>query len=167
MDATAWVAIAGIAGTLIAAVLSPLVAEHYRAKHAGEEQLRTARIAVYGQFLAATARIVSNAYIAASAPNTSVEETDAADLDRLVGEIRVLGGTEVRAAFNDFQKNVAALRPQIDQARILQRRNAGMGNADSFEGIRQRVTLASLANQIKADESRLVAALHRDLGVTS
>lgn len=68
MDATGGVAIAGIAGTLIAAILSPLIAEHCRAKHAGEEQLQTARLAVYGQFLAATARIVSSRRIAASAP---------------------------------------------------------------------------------------------------
>lgn len=167
MDATGWVAVAGIAGTLIAAVLAPLAAEHLRAKHAREEQLRTARLAVYGQFLAATARIVSNAHITASAPDTPVEETDATELDRLVAEIRVLGGTEVRAAFNDFQKRVVALHPQADQARKLQRRTESLGNPDSAEAMIQRATLASLANQIKVDESRLVAALHRDLGVTS
>lgn len=161
MDATAWVAIAGIAGTLCAA----LGTEYLRAEHVRKELLLTARIAVYGQFMAATARIVDNAFTLASMPGASLEETAASELDRIVGEVKVVGGKDVRAAFVDFHKHVVALYPKADAARTEQLRMDRMGYGDSANSIYRRLDLNKLAETIKADHSRLEAAIHKELGV--
>lgn len=48
MDATAWVALAGIAGTLVGAIGAPVFAERVRRQGVRDERLMTERLAVYG-----------------------------------------------------------------------------------------------------------------------
>ncbi|WP_053204720.1 hypothetical protein [Jiangella muralis] len=57
MNATAWVAIAGIAGTLIA----PVLAERMRRKSARQEALMGHQLVAYADLLRATARLAGNA----------------------------------------------------------------------------------------------------------
>lgn len=71
----------------------------------------TARIAVYGQFLAATSRILSNALDRASNSASTRDEAAAHELNRIIAEIQVIGGVGVRAALKAFLEHVGRATP--------------------------------------------------------
>ena len=64
MDATAWVAIAGILGTL----LSPIVAERMRRRSERQMRLHDERVTTYGELLAAVSQLTENAMTRAAIP---------------------------------------------------------------------------------------------------
>src|SRR3954451_3548601 len=61
MDATAWVALAGIAGTLFGTLSSPLLAERMRRESVRREALLNQRLSMYADLLRVTARVADNA----------------------------------------------------------------------------------------------------------
>ncbi|MFD4785126.1 hypothetical protein ACFWNH_29325 [Rhodococcus qingshengii] len=153
-------AFAGVAGAFI----GTLVAESTRAENARRELLMTARIAVYGQFLAATSRILSSALNRASNSATR-DEAAAYELNQIIAEIQVIGGVGVRAALKDFLEHVSdAEQSAADhgrEARIAQDILA----RDNFYNVLRSVTRSDLEATIKADCSALEDAMHTELSV--
>jgi hypothetical protein len=100
VDATAWVGIAGIAGTLAGTMLSPLVGERVRSRAARREQIMTHRQVTYADVLRVSAKVqdrvnrVLNFEI--SGP---VDKTDVEELERVLAQIRVIGTDRVYASF--------------------------------------------------------------------
>ncbi|MDN3460514.1 hypothetical protein [Rhodococcus sp. APC 3903] len=168
MDAGELIAVAAVVAALAGAVgafLGILVGESKRAENARKELLMTARIAVYGQFLAATSRILSNALDRASNSASTRDEAAAHELNRIIAEIQVIGGVGVRAALKDFLEHVSdAEQSAADhgrESRIAQDILA----RDNFYNVLRSVTRSNLEATIKADCSALEDAMHTELGV--
>jgi len=85
MDSTVVVA---IAGTLAAAVLAPFVTGRMSRKSARLDRLTTERIGAYADLLRATARLADNAMTWASLPLADLQETDDAEMNRIISRVR-------------------------------------------------------------------------------
>jgi hypothetical protein len=106
VDATAWVAIAGIAGTLVGALLAPIIAEKMRRKSARLERMAGERLEVYAELLRVTARIADNMLGWKAAPRAELKETDTEEFDRLTSRLHVVGSKDVYDKFEDLRSKL-------------------------------------------------------------
>jgi hypothetical protein len=109
VDATTVVAVAGIAGTLAASIISPLVAGKNQRRTLREEH----RITAYADLLKAARQLHSNAETWKSDPYTDLEEPSTDDIRSMEAWVRLLGSDPVVSATS----KVAEIRSQIDEAR--------------------------------------------------
>lgn len=168
VDAGELIAVAAVVAAFAGAVgafLGILVGESKRAENARKELLMTARIAVYGQFLAATSRILSSALDRASNSASTRDEAAAHELNRIIAEIQVIGGVGVRAALKNFLEHVS----DVEQSAADHDRESRIAQdilaRDNFYNVLRSVTRSNLEATIKADCSALEDAMHTELGV--
>lgn len=127
MDATAWVAVAGIAGT----VMAPLVLERMRRESVRREHLLTHRTDAYADLLRVTAKLVDNATEWAYTPTVELTQTDDEELNSIIARVRVVGSPRVYDTLKDFESEthkfnrmfelVDAAAPRERMAAVLSR----------------------------------------------
>lgn len=151
MDATAWVGLAGIAGTLLGTVSGPSITERMRRKSTRMEQVQEQRLAIYGDLLRVMARLVDNAQTRAAIPLADLPEPTDDELDRLISQARVLSGDKVEKHLDE----VSRLLHKIHRTLVMdvvpyhqQLRAAGKG--DDATAIQKRSQLAGSVNELVA-----------------
>lgn len=161
MDETAWVAIAGILGTLLA----PIVGERMRHKSERQMRLHDERVSTYGELLAAVSRLVENAVTRATFPLADdLSETDVEAFRRLVGRVSVVAGEDVRREIDrlteSFARHYTALYPAQAHHRYLERE----AKVDDEKAIEQRMALADIADELRTIRDDLERAIRKDIG---
>jgi hypothetical protein len=161
VDETAWVAIAGILGTL----LSPMVGERMRRRSELQMRLHDERVSTYGELLAAVSRLTENAVTRASLPladNLSEPDDDA--FRRLVGRVTVVAGKDVRRKIDQlselFARHYAALYLAQAHHRYLDREE----KLDDEKAIEQRMALGGIADELRTVRDDLERAIRKDIG---
>jgi hypothetical protein len=160
LDATGWVAIAGIAGTLLA----PLFGERMRRKSVRTEQLAAQRLVVYADLLTATARIVDNANEWSALPLADMKETEAGELDRLGGRVRVVAS---KAVYEDFKK-LSSTTQKFNRFLFLEvrphhQRIRAEGKVDDERSIQQRMRLGDIAHKIGESHQELEKKIREEM----
>ena len=163
MDATAWVGALGILGTLLAALLPPLITEPMRRESSRREQVVAHRLDIYADLLKATARLADNALTWSATPLADLTETADDELDRVISRARVVASTAVYHALEDLTRNVHKFKALVMEAQPHHRRVRAEGGADDVTGIQQRMSLAELADQLIGDHKRLAAAIRSEI----
>lgn len=164
MDATAWVGALGILGTLLAALLPPLITEPMRRESNRREQVIAHQLDVYADLLKATARLADNAMTWAATPLADLNETANDELDRVISRARVVASKAVYLVLEDLTRNVHKFnRALVMEAQPHHQRVRAEGGADDVTGIQQRMELAGHADQLVADHKRLAAAIRSEI----
>ncbi len=160
MDATAWVAIAGIAGTLLA----PLLTEKMRRKSVRDEHLIVNRLDVYADLLRVITRFVDNASMRASFPLAEVAEYDDEELNRIVAKARIAASDEVTSLVQQFMtlaNNFNRTLVVDVMAHHTQLRKEG--KVDDQDAARQRLILSGGADEARELFLRIEAAMRADM----
>jgi hypothetical protein len=164
VDATAWVAIAGIAGTLAGALLAPMIAEKMRRKSARMEIVTGERIEVYADLLRVTARIADNVVGWSANPLMELEETDDEVLNRLVARLQVVASEDVHKQFLDLRSQIGPFYRLLWTARISHNRE--LRKEDPVPGQSppemQRVELYGMAEDIVKNHKELIAMIRAE-----
>ncbi|GAA1093744.1 hypothetical protein [Nocardiopsis metallicus] len=165
MDPTAITGIAGIIGTLAAAILTPLIAERARRKSARQEQLRGRRMELYADLLRFTARIVENAENWSATPLVALEEVDLDELDRVGGQADALASEKVDGLLQDFMSRASTFHRALAEAQEYLRplRADAGGPADDTTSIQQRVCLADMASELHRVHKTLRARIRYEM----
>ena len=163
LDATTVVAIAGIGGTLLGTLLSPVLAEKMRRSGARQEQLRAARLELYAELLEVTARLADNAMTWSALPRADLKETQNARLDRIIARVRTLGSDEVRNHVAELSRTAQEFNRRLYGARDLERIAESEGAVDSAAGIQARMQLGGLADRLRDLHHTLEEDVRRDV----
>lgn len=145
MDATAWVAIAGIAGTLVGTLAGPAIGERMRRRSVRNEQLLVQRLDAYGELIRFTGRLVTDAKIRLGSPAFQHREVAGDELDRTQGRVRVIATKHVLDLLDKFVTAADRYEDEFDDSAATDAdRNALVdGLHESFErlesGIRKEV----------------------------
>ena len=152
MDATAWVAIAGIAGTLIA----PVVGELARRKSTRKQQLNDRRLEAYADLLSVGVWFVDYTRNVASMPGADLPKPDANELNRLDGQIRLVAGKSVRNHSKTFTEQLAKFSAAQFKAEFYRKAisNSSDSVADDAQAIEQRMELGRMADEISTHVPR-------------
>lgn len=164
MDATAWVGIAGIAGTLLGTVLGPSISEKMRRKSTRMEQVQQQRLALYGDLLRVTARLVGNAQTRAALPLAELPEPSDDELDRLISQAQVLAGKKVEKHLADLSRLVSKINRMLvmDVVPYHEKlRNEGKG--DDGVAIQKRVQVAGPVDELVAAYGRLKDSIREEM----
>jgi hypothetical protein len=94
VNATFWLGIAGIAGTLIGALLGPVLSERMRRNSVRTEQFSAQRLVIYADLLRVAARFADNAQTWAVHPLKELVENESEELDRLFSQVRVIASLD-------------------------------------------------------------------------
>lgn len=113
VNTTAWVAIAGIADTLVGTLLAPVLTERMRRKSTRAEQLRGERLKVYADLLRVTARVADNEMEWSLATACGLEETDDDELDQVISQARVVASKNVYETAAEGWRHVAGQRSDL------------------------------------------------------
>lgn len=163
MDATAWVAVAGIAATLVGSMVGPLIHEQVRRRSVREEQLRTARMDVYSDLIAAAAKVRDNAMTWSSLPLAELEESDPDHLKTLVGRIRAVGSDEIYGLTEDLIRTANEFNRRLFQARQDHRRAELEGTSETDRTVRSRLHSGKMADEVQRIYSRIIRAVRVEL----
>ncbi len=145
MDATAWVAIAGIAGTLVGTLAGPAIGERMRRRSIRNEQLLVQRLDSYGELIRFTGRMVTDAKIRLSSPDFQHRQVAGDELDRTQGRVRVIATRHVLDLLDKFVTAADRYEDEFDNSAATEaERNALVNDLDeSFgrleSGIRKEV----------------------------
>ncbi len=159
MDATAWVAIAGIAGTFAA----PLVSERMRRKSVHAEQLLAQRLVVYADLLRAFAHFTDNAAEWSSIPLADLEELESGELDRLMSQMRVVATKKVFDCANVFSKTAEEFSRSLFTTRLHLQAIRNQGIVDNQESIQQRMALAAMSGKLRETYRKLLAVIRKEM----
>lgn len=159
MNTTAWVAIAGIAGTLLA----PILAEWMRRKSTRAEQLRAERLKVYADLLRVTARVADNAMNWSAMPLADLKETDDEELDQVLSQARVVASKKVYERFNELRRLASEFNRQLFLARLYHQRIRNEGQADDAESIGQRMSLGAVADKMVEAYKQIESAIRNEM----
>lgn len=160
MNATAWVAIAGIAATLLAGLLSPVLAERMRRKSALLERLS----GLYADLLGATACFADNAMNWSATPLADLKETDDQELDRIVNHVRVVGSRKVYQRFEEAKTQIHKFNRLLSHAQDYHNQLRQEGDVDDQTSIQQRMALASVAEEIVKAHKELESIIRKEIG---
>lgn len=163
VDATAWVAFAGILGTLAAALLGPFVAEQMRRKSARLERLVVVRIDLYADLLRATARLVDNAATWSALPLADLEETDNEELNRLIGRVRAVASEQVYKSYQKLASRVHEFNRLLPDVKQHHHNLLESEEVDDLMSIHLRMTLATIADAIRENHLELEDAVRAEL----
>lgn len=164
MDATAWVGIAGIAGTLLGSVLGPSITEKMRRRSTRMEQVQQQRLALYGDLLRVMARLVDNAQTRTAIPLADLPEPEGEELDRLISQARVLAGDDVEKHLTEMSRLIHKIHRMLvmDVAPYHQKlRDEGKG--DDGVAIQKRTQLAGPVDELIAAYGRLNASIRDEM----
>ncbi|MEU9190317.1 hypothetical protein AB0D14_38525 [Streptomyces sp. NPDC048484] len=167
-DATFWLAIAGIAGTLLGALLGPVLSECMRRNSVRAEQFSAQRLVVYADLLRATARFADNTQTWAVAPLEELAETEDEELNRVFSLVRVTATPgvykEVRTledAVRDFNRLYADAQPH--HRRLREAADRGEGSGEDGLAITQRMSLGSAAETVREAHRHLEEVIRREM----
>lgn len=164
MDATAWVGIAGIAGTLLGTVLGPSITEKMRRKSTRMEQVQQQRLALYGDLLRVTAQLVDNARERAAIPLADLPEPADDELDRLISQARVLAGDEVEKHLKDLSALIHKIHQMlVNDVVPYHRKLRNEGKGDDGVAIQKRVQLAGPVDELVAVYGRLRVSIRKEM----
>ncbi|NKZ84748.1 hypothetical protein GS982_21480, partial [Rhodococcus hoagii] len=163
VDATAWVAVAGIIGTFASGIAGPALIERMRRESTRIEQVRAQRLAVYADLLKVTARLADNALTWSAIPPADLKETDSDELDAVISRARVVASENVYEHLGDLARQVQQFYVGLDEARTSQRRLAREGKVDDDTAIRQRMSLGGIADQILVAHKRITDAVRNEM----
>jgi hypothetical protein len=164
LNATAWVAIAGIGATLLAGLLGPALSERMRRKSTRLDRRLERRLDIYADLLSATARFADNAMTWSALPQASLKETDDQDLDRIVSQIRVVGSKKVHQRFEQLKQKIHKFNRLLFHARDYHDNLRDGGGVDDQTSIKQRMTLASIADEIVKEHKELESLIRKEIG---
>lgn len=159
MDTTAWVAIAGIAGTFLA----PLATERMRRKSARTDRLLTERIRLYADLLRVTARASDNAMMWSSIPLADLQETDEDELDRILSLARVVASKKVYTHLTGLWRQASDFNRQLTWARMHHQRVRDQGEVDDVQAIRERMSLGAVAGKLRESFKQLEAVIRSEM----
>jgi hypothetical protein len=168
-DATAWVAIAGIAGTLGAAIFAPIVGEIARRKSVRKERFLELRLEAYADLLRVGSRFVNNAITLASMPDADVTEPDNDELGRLDGLVRLVASKDAARHFTAFYEQLAKFHAELLVMRMTSN-PAPAHNREDAAALRvakdaNRLALAREADALRGTFRELEAAIRKDVQV--
>jgi hypothetical protein len=164
VDATAWVGIAGIGGTLLGTVLGPSITEKMRRKSTRMEQVQQQRLALYGDLLRVTARLVDNAQTRAALPLADLPEPADDELDRLISQARVLAGEEVEKHLADLSRLISKIHRMLVMDVVpYHQKLRDEGKGDDGVAIQKRVQLAGPVEELVATYDRLRVTIRREM----
>jgi hypothetical protein len=163
MDATAWVALAGIAGTLLGTLSSPLLAERMRRESVRREALLNRRLSMYADLLRATARVADNAMAWSSIPLADLKETDDEDLNRIVSLARVVASDQVYAHLTELSDAAQEFNRLLFSARVYHARLQDEGHVDDSRSIEQRMALGSVADKLQASYKEMERSIRSEV----
>ncbi|MGW5880231.1 hypothetical protein ACWFMI_27160 [Nocardiopsis terrae] len=149
-----------------ATVLSPLLAERSRRKSVHLEQLRERRLALYSDLLRITARIAENAETCSAIPSAEPEETDQAEIERVVSQAAVLASSEVDELLREFSREanvffrdlVLVVKPHHERLRRGEGPPSGEATA-----IEQRMALGEKASRLREGHKALRARIRIEM----
>jgi len=169
LDETAWLAVLGIAGTLVGTltgtVLGPWVNEAARRKSELKLRVHDQQVATYAELLTAVTRLVDNARERSAIPLADLPEPDQDELSRLSGRARVVAGKNVRRELSRLSKlfnqyNTGLFQAQMHHSQLRQRADV----ADDVQAINQRLSLGRIAEELTGARNDLEDAMRKDLG---
>lgn len=164
MDATAWVGIAGIAGTLLGTGVGPWISEKMRRKSTRMEQVQQQRLALYGDLLRVTAQLVGNARERAAMPLADLPEPSDDELDRLISQARVLAGEDVEQHLAEVSRLVSKIHwLLVNDVVPYHERLRDEGKGDDGVAIQKRVQLAGPVDELVAAYDRLRVSIRKEM----
>ena len=163
MDTTAWVALAGIGGTLAAAVLSPFVTERMHRENARRDRLMVHQIEAYADLLRATARLADNAMAWALSPLQDLKETDNEELDRLISRVRVVASDDVHQQLTELTRHALEFNRLLYFAKLHRTRMDAAGEIDDPTSIQQRMSLGSAADKMIESHKQIEATVRKEM----
>ncbi|MGZ5295696.1 MAG: hypothetical protein ACXWYT_02125 [Actinomycetota bacterium] len=131
MDTTVAVAIAGIAGTLAAAVAAPWVAGRVQRAAVKEARIHAARLEAYVDLLQVTGQLVENFQTWSAIPLAEVEGPSPERVRSIDARIRVVGSDAVAEATKEFAALSSRFFADHFRARLRAERDRTSGVGDS------------------------------------
>jgi hypothetical protein len=166
VNETGFIAVAGIAGTLIGALAGPAISERMRRRSARREVLTSHQIGTYADLLTAGARIVDNAIIWAAAPTAKLEENRPEVLESMASRVRVLADREVFEEFQTFWGWAQTFHRHLDDERIRRAQtNIMLERPDGHAVANDHAkAIAAAAEEMTASYQRLVTKIRKRVG---
>jgi uncharacterized protein YceK len=147
--------------TLVAGLGGPLIVERVRRTTAHRDHIRDRRLDVYAGVLAATTSISENLTTWAARPLADLDDPARADLDRLLGELRVVGSDAIYEQFSAFSPLVDKFHRNLMLARHDQ---ALVGrDVDDERSMRARMNLADLADAARECHAELEQLIRHEV----
>ena len=167
LDDTALVAIAGIVGTLAAAIFAPFAGEIARRKSARKERLLDERLETYADVLKVGHRFVHNAITLANMTAVTIKEPDDDAMNHLVGQMKLVASEDVAEHFKTFTEQVGRFHAEVLMARLNHRVLAAHNAEDNsaLEGAKSvdRVEFGRKADAIRDAYNELETAIRKDV----
>jgi hypothetical protein len=141
VDPTAWVAIAGITGTLIGALAGPAIGERMRRRSARNEQLLVHRLDAYGELLKITGRLQTDASIRLTSPEYMHSSFDGDEFDRTQGRVRVIATKRVLELLDELAVAFEHYEAEFDGDGTIEEKRKDLvdGINDSFVRLQDAV----------------------------
>lgn len=140
------IALIGMGSTLVAGFGGPLILERMRRTTAHRDRVGDRRLNVYAEVLKATTSISENLMTWAGLPLADLDDPARADLDKMLGELRVVGSDAIYEQFSAFSPLVEKFHRNLMLARHDQALVRREGHGDDEKSIRARMNLAELAD---------------------
>lgn len=160
MDATAWVAVAGLVTTLLAAVLT----EKLRQDATRRDRLFAERLEVYADLLQAAGRVSDNAQTWSSVPLADLRETPDDFLDRMLARLSVVASEEVYDLFGTWKTDVNAFNRLLWDARMAHRAAEHTDSPETPRTILSRLRAGEKADAVTAGFVELRRLIRREMG---
>jgi hypothetical protein len=159
---TEQLAVLGIAGTLLGAVVGAVVAPWASGRSERRLRLLDRRLDAYTELLEVSGRLYENALARAIHPLADTADLSEDRVRALDARIRVVGSRAVRKATERFAGLSSRFFAELWQAQIAQRK-VPPEDADSGEAVKARMALGKIADEMKAAGADLEAAIQREL----
>ncbi|MDX2547743.1 hypothetical protein ACOT81_04420 [Streptomyces sp. WI04-05B] len=168
VNATFWLGIAGIAGTLSGALLGPVLSERMRRNSVRAEQYSAQRLVVHADLLRVAARFADNAQTWAVNPLEELAENEPEELDRLFSQVRVIATSRVCGQCKSLERTVLAFNRQLLEAQPHHRRlrelaDSGQGSGQDGLAVTQRTNLDTAAEGVREAYGQLSRAVRREM----
>lgn len=160
MSETVVVAIVGIVGTLLA----PVIAEGMRRNSAHITRMTDERIVAYTELLRATAQLADNAKTWTVSPSAELQETDDAELDRVISHVRVVASDGVHALLDELWTVTHLLRRHLHITRLFEAQIDENTHAEvRSQADDARASLAEATDGLSDVHRRLESAIRNEL----
>lgn len=145
MDATAWVAVAGIVGTL----LGPLVLERMRRESTRREHLTRLRAEVYADLLLITAIVADNAVTWSAVPRAELTETPDEELNRVMARVRTLGSDRIYPLVELFTNTAHEFNRRLFRSRLEHERADRAQVHEDQQTMVARMSTGEIADELR------------------
>lgn len=165
MDATV-IAIAGIGGTLLASVLSPIVAGRAQRAALRDERILDRRLDAYTDLLETLRHLHENAQEWSALPLSDLEEPPSERLGEIDARMRTVASDEVRQAMLAVTRPLARFQRELWSARLRHQRDESDTHADTVEAIAARIGLGKIADEVTTAIDNLEATIRKELKIS-